>query len=113
MATLLPTQQKLHFFVRAGFQRLAFKVCLCVMAHSLSAQQWQPMGPEGGQITCGVSLGNTLLVGTGSGVYESVDGGATFKPKSLGMPSGNIIDLFADGSCLLLVSRTKGRIMVG
>jgi hypothetical protein len=113
MAILFPFRHEVRFITLSGLRDLVCTCIVCFSANMLSAQQWQPMGPEGGQITCGVSLGNTLLVGTGSGIYESVDGGATFKPKSLGMPSGNIIELFADGSCLLLVSRTKGRIMVG
>lgn len=72
------------------------------------AQTWQAMGPEGGQIHRGITVGNQLLIGTSSGVYRSTDGGTTFQPLSRGIPSGNVIDLFQDGNFLFACVVNKG-----
>ena len=70
--------------------------------------QWEPMGPTGGQIHAGLTDGGALLVGTSSGIYRSTDGGTVFAPRSRGIPSGNVIDLFQDGNFLFACVANKG-----
>jgi photosystem II stability/assembly factor-like uncharacterized protein len=76
---------------------------------SLSVQaQWVPVGPFGGVINSGLTQGNTLLVGTQSGIFRSTDGGLTFSAQSKGIPSGTIVDLYAEGGFIFACIFEKG-----
>jgi photosystem II stability/assembly factor-like uncharacterized protein len=81
---------------------------LLLTAALLSGQSWEPVSPVGGQIRSGLSVNGTLLVGTPSGIYRSTDGGSSYSPWSLGIPGGNITDLFPDSAYLFACIENKG-----
>ncbi|MEZ4829032.1 MAG: hypothetical protein R3C61_22505 [Bacteroidia bacterium] len=82
---------------------------LILLAGSLFAQSdWLPIGPFGGEIRSVWQVGSDLLVGTGAGIYKTSDGGLTYKEHSRGIPSGDIISLFASGNTYFACIRDKG-----
>ena len=74
----------------------------------LPAQTWEPIGPKGGVLRCALLQGDSLLVGTSSGVFLSTDDGQTYTPLSVGMDAGDIIDLMEYNGALFACIPNKG-----
>lgn len=62
-------------------------ILLFVIAHlTLNAQWVQTSGPVGANVTSFFKDGSNIYVGTGSGVFKSVDNGSTWNMSATGLP---------------------------
>jgi photosystem II stability/assembly factor-like uncharacterized protein len=87
-----------HPSMRSGtVARIAFLLFCCVPALPVLAQQWQPLGPEGGSVrslTIDPQNPTRIFLGTSAGrLYLSTDSGATWSRFAhLGSPSEMVLD---------------------
>ena len=78
-------------------KHLAIFLSLNLWLFGAFAQSWTPIGPFGGVVRSGLSLGSDLFIGTSAGIYKSTDNGISYQAHSKGIPSGPILDLIQDG----------------
>lgn len=99
-----------HIFQLASVGTKLFAVTLSgAFVSENSGTQWSPDSASLGIINCLLVVDNQLLAGTDdTGVYLSIDGGATWTPFDSGMPDGSRVWSLAAGSDSLFAGTDSG-----